>query len=80
MFSAEWQRESPGLVRFDISASSFCQRMVRSIVELCVLIGRGKDDVDVVPGILEARDRTAGRGAAPAHGLTLMSVTYPEDR
>ena len=29
-----------------------------------------------VPGILEARDRNAARGAAPAHGLVLWNVAF----
>ena len=77
--SAQWTRESQGLVRFDITASSFCHQMVRSIVDLCVHVGLGKARSDVMPGILAAKDRNAGRGAAPAHGLTLMSVSYPGD-
>ena len=80
MISAKWARQSEGLIRFDIVASSFCHQMVRSIVQMCVLMGRGKLDPTSVPTILEAKDRNAARGAAPPHGLTLMEVGYPGDR
>ena len=64
------------LVLLDISASSFCHQMVRSIVAASVDVGRGAIDVDTVAEILESGDRDRGRGAAPAHGLTLVEVTF----
>jgi tRNA pseudouridine38-40 synthase len=50
--------------------------MVRSMVALCVEIGRGRVGADTVPGIIAARDRAAAKGAAPPHGLTLVRVDY----
>ncbi len=73
---AVWTRRRPDLVALDISASSFCHQMVRSVVALCVDVGRGKVDPDSVPAVLAARDRHAARGAAPPHGLTLTAVAY----
>ena len=64
------------LLALDIAASSFCHQMVRSIVALSVDAGRGAIDVEAVAAILAATDRTAGRGAAPPHGLTLVAVDY----
>ncbi len=59
-----------------MSATSFCHQMVRSMVAVCVEVGRGKLDADEVPRILAARHRNAGRGAAPPQGLVLWEVTY----
>ncbi len=73
---ATWVRLRPGLLAFDIAASSFCHQMVRSLVALCVEVGRGRVDPAVVPDILAARDRHAAKGAAPPHGLTLVAVSY----
>jgi tRNA pseudouridine38-40 synthase len=63
-------------VVLEVSASAFCHQMVRSMVAICVEAGRGRLDPATVPAILLARDRGAGRGVAPAHGLTLWEVGY----
>lgn len=72
---AEWRRDGD-LLEFHVAASSFCHQMVRSMVAICVDVGRGKIAAEVVPAMLGARDRHAGRGAAPPHGLTLVEVVY----
>ena len=74
--SAGWRRARPGLLAFDVEASSFCHQMVRSMVAICAEAGRGRLDPDMVSSILEAEDRRAGKGAAPPHGLTLVRVDY----
>ncbi|MEE9297484.1 MAG: tRNA pseudouridine(38-40) synthase TruA [Acidimicrobiia bacterium] len=75
LLDAAWDREDTRLV-FDVRAEAFCHQMVRSMVALCVEVGRGRLQADAVPGILEARDRNAARGAAPPHGLVLWEVGY----
>jgi tRNA pseudouridine38-40 synthase len=64
------------VLEYRVTATSFCHQMVRSMVALMVEVGRGRVDVAEVPGILEARDRAAAKGAAPPHGLFLWSVGY----
>jgi tRNA pseudouridine38-40 synthase len=75
VLSAEWREEAPGLV-FATEATAFCHQMVRSMVALCVEVGRRRVDAGEVTAILEARDRNAARGAAPPHGLVLWEVRY----
>ncbi len=65
-------------LELSIAATSFCHQMVRSIVALVVEIGRGRVEATRMPSILAKRDRSAAKGAAPAHGLTLVAVGYPE--
>ena len=74
--TVEWAERPNGVKELYIAASSFCHQMVRSIVAVSLDIGRGKLAADAMVGILAARDRTASRGAAPAHGLTLVAVEY----
>jgi tRNA U38,U39,U40 pseudouridine synthase TruA len=50
--------------------------MVRSIVAASVEVGHGRLDPAAVVDILEAYDRSVGKGSAPSRGLTLMSVEY----
>ena len=76
VLAAAWWREPDGLLFFEVKASAFCHQMVRSMVALCVEAGRGRLDPGAIPGILEARDRRAGRGVVPPHGLILWDVGY----
>jgi tRNA pseudouridine38-40 synthase len=76
VLAAGWGGAEPNLVSFEITAGSFCHQMVRSVVAVCVEVGRGRLPVWEVPAIIEARDRAATRGAAPPHGLTLWKVEY----
>ncbi len=72
----EWTQLPNGVKELYVAASSFCHQMVRSIVALCVDVGRGRLQLEDVTQILAGGDRRAGAGAAPAHGLTLVGVEY----
>ncbi|MDH4047580.1 MAG: tRNA pseudouridine(38-40) synthase TruA [Gammaproteobacteria bacterium] len=61
-----------------ITANAFLQHMVRNIVGLLVAAGTGESPVARVREVLEGLDRRAGGVAAPAHGLTLVGVAYPD--
>jgi tRNA pseudouridine38-40 synthase len=77
--TAQWLESEAGLLEYRVEASSFCHQMVRSMVAICADVGRGKIEASSVPGVLDAMDRTSGRGAAPPHGLTLVGVSYGSD-
>jgi len=67
----------PGrLLRFDITAQSFCHQMVRSIVATLVEVGRGRLHQAEVVERLRAGTRTGGPRPAPAEGLCLVEVAY----
>lgn len=76
VLDATWERAEDGVAVYRVAATAFCHQMVRSMVALCVDVGRGAVEADDVPAILAARDRNAARGAAPPHGLVLWRVTY----
>jgi tRNA pseudouridine38-40 synthase len=65
-------------VHVDVGARSFLHRQVRSIVGSLAEVGRGKRDADWMGEILAAQDRQTCGPVAPAHGLYLMEVHYPE--
>jgi tRNA pseudouridine38-40 synthase len=73
---AEWRPDADDLLVFETEASSFCHQMVRSMVALCVAVGRERLDPGSIPEVLAARDRNAARGAAPPHGLVLWEVRF----
>jgi tRNA pseudouridine38-40 synthase len=68
------------LLRFEISASSFCHQMVRSIVGTLVDVGLGRRSADSLPATLAALDRNAAGQVAPPTGLVLWSVDYSGER
>jgi tRNA pseudouridine38-40 synthase len=65
-------------VTITVKANAFLQHMVRNIVGLLAAIGAGEEAPERARAVLESRDRTQGGMTAPAHGLTLIEVEYPE--
>ena len=63
---------------FEISANAFLQHMVRNLAGSLVAIGEGVQEPEWIERLIESRDRTVAGIAAPAQGLTLVGVTYPE--
>jgi len=60
-----------------VTANAFLQHMVRNITGTLAAIGLGEQNIEWVSEVLASKDRKAGGIAAPAHGLTLVSVDYP---
>ncbi|HEX9093068.1 MAG TPA: tRNA pseudouridine(38-40) synthase TruA [Coriobacteriia bacterium] len=58
---------------------SFLHSMVRIVVGTLVEVGRGRHPAAWVGEALEARCRAAAGPTAPAHGLTLWHVGYPDE-
>jgi tRNA pseudouridine38-40 synthase len=77
VFRAQWRSSPPEFV-FDITADAFLYHMVRRLVSVLVEIGQSYCEVDAIRGYLESPPEFPVQGLAPAHGLTLVSVTYPE--
>jgi tRNA pseudouridine38-40 synthase len=65
------------LLTIDLAANAFLRHMVRNIVGTLLLVGEGKLNVAGFAAILAGRDRRKAGRTAPAHGLYLMSVSYP---
>jgi tRNA pseudouridine38-40 synthase len=65
-------------VTVTIEANAFLQHMVRNIVGLLAAIGSGEEGPAWAAKVLASRDRREGAMTAPAHGLTLIAVDYPE--
>jgi tRNA pseudouridine38-40 synthase len=65
------------LIAVDLAANAFLRHMVRNIVGTLLLVGVGKLSREGFAAVLAGRDRRKAGRNAPAHGLYLMSVTYP---
>jgi tRNA pseudouridine38-40 synthase len=74
---AHWDEEPERLV-FNIKADRFLRNMVRAIVGTLVPLGRGKLSISDFEGILEGKNRGLAGQSAPAHGLSLIEIEYPE--
>lgn len=78
IMQAHWERRGDVWV-FTIEANRFLRNMVRAIVGTLVAVGRGRLSEEEFCRIIEAKDRCAAGGSAPAKGLFLVDVTYPKE-
>lgn len=76
VFESSWHDEGDGVLRFEIRATAFCRRMVRSIVGTLADVGVGRIRPGDVLHIIRARDRAAAGQLAPPQGLCLWEVGY----
>ncbi|ARB91662.1 tRNA pseudouridine(38-40) synthase TruA [Legionella longbeachae] len=67
------------LVIIDITANAFLHHMVRNIAGVLIAVGSGKRPVFWVEEVLQAKDRRLGAETAPAYGLYLVQVNYPQE-
>ena len=67
------------IIEIAAEARSFLHHQVRNLVGTLKLVGEGRWSIDRVAMALEARDRAAAGPTAPAEGLTLVGVGYPDD-
>ena len=65
-------------IHVEARARSFLHHQVRNMVGSLKLVGAGKWRVPHIAEALAARDRRAGGPTAPAGGLYLVEVIYPE--
>jgi tRNA pseudouridine38-40 synthase len=73
----EWARRD-GRSEFFVTADRFLYGMVRLLVGLQVDIAQGRRSAAEIPSLVERRDRSLQSTSAPAHGLSLIEVSYPQ--
>ena len=66
------------LVVVDIVANAFLHHMVRNIVGSLLAVGTGQQSEQWFREVLQRRDRTQAADTAPAEGLYLVAVGYPD--
>jgi tRNA pseudouridine38-40 synthase len=72
---AEWKKMPDGEWRFEVRADAFLYRMVRRLVFVQVAVAQGRCSVGKVQHALLKQGELLA-GLAPAHGLTLVDVSY----
>jgi tRNA pseudouridine38-40 synthase len=78
IYRAGWEAEGNKLV-FTIKADRFLRNMVRAVVGTILEIGKSKITVENFKEIVLARDRSAAGISAPAKGLFLFDIEYPDE-
>ncbi|MFP4059072.1 MAG: tRNA pseudouridine(38-40) synthase TruA [Bacteroidales bacterium] len=78
VMKAEWI-ENGNILEFNITADRFLRNMVRSIVSSLMEIGKGNLRVDEFNKLILERKKPVQGSTAPAHGLFLNLITYPEN-
>lgn len=73
---SEWTAEGTFL-HYDVTGTGFLYNMVRILVGTMLEIGQGKRPISSISAALHSGSRADAGPTAPAHGLTLMAVRYP---
>ncbi|HEA25546.1 MAG TPA: tRNA pseudouridine(38-40) synthase TruA [Ectothiorhodospiraceae bacterium] len=66
-------------IYIDIEANAFLYHMVRNLAGVLMTIGAGEAKPEWCREVLNFRDRTQGGVTAPAAGLYLVGVEYPQE-
>lgn len=74
---SEWIEENGCLV-YNVKANRFLRGMVRGLVGTMVRVARGTISYDAFETIITQKETASADFSAPAKGLFLVSVTYPE--
>ena len=76
---AEWQVLDNGHAVFTIAADRFLRNMVRAVVGTLFEVGRGKMTKEQFAEVITKQTRTAAGDSAPAEGLFLVQIDYPQE-
>jgi tRNA pseudouridine38-40 synthase len=75
ILACDVSRRGP-LIVIGVTGTGFLWNMVRIMVGTLVEIGIGRRSPDVIPAMLQARDRNAAGPTAPPHGLYLQWIKF----
>jgi len=73
-----WARDDAGFAVARVVADAFCHSMVRALVGAALAVGDGRRPVGWPFAVQSRGVRDPGVAVAPAHGLVLEEVVYPD--
>jgi tRNA pseudouridine38-40 synthase len=76
---AHWEVKENGHAVFTITADRFLRNMVRAVVGTLFEVGRGKMTIEQFKEVITLQSRSAAGDSAPAEGLYLTQIIYPEE-
>jgi len=74
---AFWRQNGEFLI-FSVKSNRFLRGMVRALVGTLLEVGKGKKTVSDFEKVIQSKDRKKAGAQAPAEGLFLVEVGYPE--
>ncbi len=74
---SDWSQQGAYL-HYDVTGTGFLYNMVRILAGTMLEIGMGKRPLNAIPQALSTGQRQDAGPTAPAHGLCLMRVRYPD--
>lgn len=75
IYRADITTDGP-LIHFTVEGNGFLRHMIRIMAGTLTEVGMGKRDSQSIERALVTGERTDAGATAPAHGLTLLHVTY----
>jgi tRNA pseudouridine38-40 synthase len=79
IYQAQWEWRRPGVLQFTVTGDGFLKQMVRNIVGTSLMLERKAQKPSDIKSIIQAQDRKLAGPPAPAQGLYLLRVYYPQD-
>ena len=76
---AKWIQESETEYSFVITADRFLRNMVRAVVGTLFEVGRGHIPPEAMAEVIDAHHRSSAGHSAPAEGLSLIEIIYPQN-
>ncbi len=76
---ARWVQENETEAYFVIIADRFLRNMVRAVVGTLFEVGKGKMTEQQFGEVIAAHDRCRAGHSAPAEGLSLVKIIYPQN-
>lgn len=76
---ARWVQENETEAYFVITADRFLRNMVRAVVGTLFEVGKGKMTEQQFGEVIAAHDRCRAGHSAPAEGLSLVEIIYPQN-
>ena len=79
LLTYRWERDDAGFAVATVVADAFCHSMVRALVGVVLPVGDGRRSIDWPAQVLFGAVRHPAVTVAPARGLVLEEVVYPDD-
>lgn len=73
------EKSSEDIITIRVTGTGFLYNMVRIIAGTLISVGIGELLPEVIPEILDRKDRKGAGPTAPAHGLTLVGIKYGKE-
>lgn len=78
IMESQWAFRGNQLI-YSVKANRFLRGMVRALVATMLQVGRKKLSIEGFKSIIESKDCTKASFAAPAQGLFLSAIAYPQN-